>query len=408
MLRRERRRRGRGVPLEKAPAVLENLLEGILRFWDESVLDTEEGGYRLGHDARGHATGSDARHLVSQARTAWFFARLARSPYGEDRHLEWAAHGIRFLGARMWDPHHGGFFWEVGPDGPRDERKHLYGQAFAVYALSEFGRAARDHASLAFAAEVSELVDSRTHDDEFGGFVESHAADWSEEEPGVPGLLGRSSECKTANTHLHLMEALTALAVADPAAAVPRRRLQELILVMGGIVVDRSIGTSVDAHRRDWSPVPGTTSYGHDLEDVTLLIQACEAAGVAAGLLEPVYASLWDNALEHGFDSGHGGVYTSGPPGRAAERRDKVWWVQAEGLLSALHMWTRTRGERYRLAFELTLAWIAEVQADDTGGDWHAVVDRNGVPSGDKSGPWKDPYHQGRAVLDCLELLAAE
>ena len=39
-------------------------------------------------------------------------------------------------------------------------------------------------------------------------------------------------------------------------------------------------------------------------------------------------------------------------------------------------------------------------------GDWHAVVDRNGVPSGDKSGAWKDPYHQGRAVLTCLELLA--
>src|SRR2546423_3750017 len=145
MLRRERRRRERGVPLEKAPAVLENLLEGILRFWDESVLDTEHGGYRLGHDARGHPTGADARHLVSQARTAWFFARLARSPYGEDRHLEWAAHGIRFLGARMWDPRRGGFFWEVGPGGPRDVRQHLYRPAFTGVAVRRFGHPAHDH-----------------------------------------------------------------------------------------------------------------------------------------------------------------------------------------------------------------------------------------------------------------------
>src|SRR3954451_92040 len=213
MLRRERRRRERGVPLEKAPAVLENLLEGILRFWDESLLDTDAGGYRFGHDARGHLTGSDSRHLVTQARTAWFFARLARSPYGEDRHLEWAAHGIRFLGARMWDTRHGGFFWEVGPDGPRDEREHLYGQAFAVFALSEFGLAAGDHASLAFAAEVAELLDSRAHDDVYGGFLECHAADWSDEPAGSMGLLGRPVECKTANTHLHLMEALTELAL---------------------------------------------------------------------------------------------------------------------------------------------------------------------------------------------------
>jgi len=84
-----------------------------------------------------------------------------------------------------------------------------------------------------------------------------------------------------------------------------------------------------------------------------------------------------------------------------------VWWVQAECLLSALLMFRRTGDERYRGAFELTLGWIAELQADDAGGDWHATVDRNGVPSGDKSGPWKDPYHQGRAVLDCLELLGA-
>src|SRR3954462_15260924 len=88
-LRLRRERQGRGVPLEKAPAVLENLLEGILRFWDESILDTEVGGYRLGHDARGQPTGADSRHVVTQARTAWFFARLARSPYGDDRHLQW-------------------------------------------------------------------------------------------------------------------------------------------------------------------------------------------------------------------------------------------------------------------------------------------------------------------------------
>jgi cellobiose epimerase len=175
-------------------------------------------------------------------------------------------------------------------------------------------------------------------------------------------------------------------------------------------VEDRSVATCIDLHARDWSPAEDEprSSYGHDLENVSLLIGACRAAGLPDGLLEPVYASLWDNALEHGFDEGRGGFYTSGLPGRTAERRDKVWWVQAEALLSALLMWRRTDDERYRKAFELTLGWIAELQADDAGGDWHAVVDRNGVPSGDKSGAWKDSYHQGRAVLECLELLSAD
>jgi mannose/cellobiose epimerase-like protein (N-acyl-D-glucosamine 2-epimerase family) len=408
-LRLARERRGRGVPLAKAPAVLENLLEGMLRFWDESLIDTETGGYRLGHDARGRPTGADSRHLVTQARTAWFFARLARSPYGDDRHLEWAAHGVRFLAGPMWDQRHGGFFWEVGPDGPRDERKHVYGQAFAIFALCELARAARDLTAVAFASEAAELVDRRAHDDVHGGYLESHTADWSPE-PESPGLLGRPPGCKTANAHLHLLEALTELALADPAAALPRRRLPELMLIMSRLAVDDAHGTVVDAHQRDWSPWPGdvVSSYGHDVENVSLLMRACRASGIPERLLEPLYASLWDNVLEHGFDSGRGGLYTSGTPGRTAERRDKVWWVQAEGLLSALLMWEQTGEERYRQAFELTLGWIAELQADDTGGDWHAVVDRNGVPSGDKSGPWKGPYHQGRALLECLELLAAD
>ena len=55
-LRLARERHGRGVPLAKAHAVLENLLEGMLRFWDDSLIDTEAGGYSLGHDSRGLPT----------------------------------------------------------------------------------------------------------------------------------------------------------------------------------------------------------------------------------------------------------------------------------------------------------------------------------------------------------------
>lgn len=397
------------MPLEKAPAVLENLLEAMLRFWDQSLLDDEVGGYALGHDVSGRPTGGDSRHLVSQARTAWFFARVARSPYGDEGHLRLCEHGIRFVTDRMWDPQHGGFYWEVGPDGPRDDRKHLYGQAFAILALSEAGVAAREPTTVALAGELARLVDSRAHDDAYGGYVESLAADWSPEPGGGMSALGQPTDAKTANTHLHLMEALTSLAHADPEAPVPRTRLPELVLAMSDLAIDRATPTYVHTHARDWSPLEPErrSSYGHDLEGVTLLMSACDAAGLPERMLTPLYTGLWDHALAHGFDRDRGGFYTSGPPGRAAERRDKVWWTQAEALLSALHMWRLTGDERYRQAFELTLGWIAEVQADLGRGDWHATIDRNGAASGDKSGAWKDPYHQGRAVLDCLELLSA-
>ena len=47
----------------------------------------------------------------------------------------------------------------------------------------------------------------------------------------------------------------------------------------------------------------------------------------------------------------------------------------------------------------------ADNVADWEHGDWHHWVDDRGRGTGDKSGEWKDPYHQGRALLDCLELV---
>ena len=49
-----------------------------------------------------------------------------------------------------------------------------------------------------------------------------------------------------------------------------------------------------------------------------------------------------------------------------------------------------------------TKGLIAEHQADWENGDWHAWI---GGRSEGKSGPWKSPYHNGRAVIRCLELL---
>ena len=73
-------------------------------------------------------------------------------------------------------------------------------------------------------------------------------------------------------------------------------------------------------------------------------------------------------------------------------------------MISGLFMYRLTGDERYYDVFEKTLKWIADEQADWENGDWHAWI--GGPPEG-KAGPWKSPYHNGRAVLECLEILDA-
>ena len=90
--------------LETLGDSLETLLtDNLIPFWYPGVVDLAHGGYRLNHDSSGRYLGTAAKQIDSQAGTLWFFARLARSPFGTEQHLAAARHGFEFLRDHMWD-----------------------------------------------------------------------------------------------------------------------------------------------------------------------------------------------------------------------------------------------------------------------------------------------------------------
>lgn len=401
---------------EETHALLETLLlENILPFWYPEAIDEEDGGYRLNHDPESRWRGPSDKALVTQARTVWFFSRVFNSPYGRPEHLEAARHGFRFLKDSMWDHDHGGFFWSVSHDGSHavEPHKHLYGQSFGLYALAEYVRASRDPEAVALAEELFALLETRAHDEEYGGYLELFPRNWSldpADQPTVRSMgSGQGFGQKLMNTHLHLMEAMTTYYDVTRDDRV-RRRLIELILIESNAVVRKDLGACTDRYERDWTPLDEErdrrVSYGHDIENVWLLIEACDIAGLPNGPFLDLYATLFAYSLEHGWDGDRGGFYYTGPFREAADNRSKSWWVQAEGMVSGLFMHRLTGDERYYEVFEKTLQFIVDEQADWEHGDWHAAVGEGARPQG-KSGPWKSPYHNGRAVLECLELLDA-
>jgi cellobiose epimerase len=404
-----------GRDLLRSREALERLLtENILPFWYPQVLDEEEGGYRLNHDLQGRWKGRANKHLVTQSRMLWFFSRLVGTNHGTSEHLEAARHGYDFLREHMWDERFGGFYWEVSPSGSRAVRpnKHLYGQACAHYALVEYARTSGDPTARALTQEVFGLLEDRAHDRLHGGYREFFRRDWSPLPANTRGYLGGvTPDIKLDNTHLHLMEALTShyLFTSDPLA---RDRLVELIIVNSNAIVRKRIGACTSKYQRDWTPLRGTAhdrvSYGHDVKKVWLLMEACAAAGLSNSPLLDLYRTLFWYALRYGFDQKKGGFYEAGPFNAPADRRDKIWWVQAEGLLAALYMYRDTREEPYFTCFSRTLDWILDHQADWKHGDWYAHVDKSGRPSGDKANEWKAAYHNGRAVIQSLEMLSDE
>lgn len=400
-------------PTAQPRDLLERLLtRNQLPFWEARAVDLRDGGYRINHDGRGRWRGVADKYLVPQARTLWFFSRVARSPYGNESHAIAAKHGYLFMRDRMWDAQCGGFFWRTGSSGRHvvQSGKHVYGQAFALYALSEYALSSGDATAVDLSRQLFAVLDERAYDREYGGYREFFARDWSEAEVDR-GYLAHSPTVKTLNTHLHLLEAIARyLDLTDDGTA--KQRLHELRSIMSEKIVrqDANIGASArERHRRDWSPYTEPddlrVSFGHDVETAWLLMHTNRALGLPESSLLELARAILKNALAFGFDAANGGFYESGLFGAPADRRAKLWWVQAEGMLAALRMYRLTAEVAYADCFAQTLAWIVNRQADWKYGEWHERVDERGRPSGVKAGPWKAPYHGGRAVMDCLELL---
>lgn len=394
--------RSRGALARTADRIL---TESVIPFWT-GLVDGERGGYLLNHDAAGNYRGPSDRFLVTQARMLWFHARLAR----EGRvPRDGADAGYRFLRDHMWDQAHGGFHWAVDHSGDTatGPEKHLYGQAFGLYALSEYARISPDPEPDRLCRELFELIDRHAHDAAGGGYRESFLADWSSPPPDRPGCLGRLPDRKLLNTHLHLLEALTSLSSLT-AGDGERTRLAELVTICSQTVVDPRTGGCRDEHLSDWTPLTGgdgdRVQYGHDLENVALLLSAGTELGLKRRVVLRRCRPILAHTLAHGADPEQGGFFAGGVLGREADRREKLWWTQAEALLCFVRVWRATRRRSHLDRLASTLEWVDRRQVDRAGGDWHASIAPDGTASGDKAGAWKDPYHQTRALLEVAAL----
>ena len=393
------------------PRLEKILKENIVSFWLSKSLDSVNGGYTINFGPKGEPKGPGTKMIVSQARNVWLFSRMARTgDGGKQQYLEAADLGYRFLKEKMWDSRNGGFYWEVDPTGKKlQSRKHLYGQAFGLYALAEYYLATHKKEALDLANRLFDLLEAKSHDKTYGGYVEFFNEDWSSPSPQTESYMGNGlAGLKLMNTHLHLLEALAVFYRASR-SPLARERLLELIAIQSNAVVRKNLGACTDKYERDWTPkLDGDyarVSYGHDIENVWLVMDGCEAAEVSAYPLLDLFRTLWDYSLKYGYDQEKGGFFYSGPFNRPADTRNKSWWVEAETLVSALRMYRMTGEQKYRSVFEKTFEFVEKHQVDWQNGEWYADVLPDGTTPGDKAQPWKAGYHGGRSMIECIEIL---
>jgi len=384
-----------------------DLRQNILPFWISRVVD------RAGHTFYGSLTNdlvldrTVERGALLTSRILWTYAAAYRQ-YLDPAYLAMADYACADLFARFHDAKYGGFYWSIAADGTvlRD-RKQIYGQAFAIYALSEYHAATGRQEPLDQAIAVFRLIEAHAREPQYGGYLEAFGRAW---EPITEVRLsaGDQNDPKSQNTLLHVMEAYTNLLRLWPDPGL-RQALTELVEVMLRHVVDPATGHLRLFFANDWAVRSDKISYGHDIEAAWLLADAAEALG-GSTLTARVHAlslKIADVTLAEGTDS-DGGIYNQGGP-KGLTDGAKEWWPQAEAVIGFLNAYQLSRDERYLAASLRTWDFIDTHLIDRKNGEWFRGVTRDGrvLAKELKVSFWKCPYHNGRMGLETVRRLRA-
>ena len=360
-------------------------------FWLEHGIDASFGGFHGTLNRQGAAVAPDDKGLIQEARHLWSFSTWYERREPNQRIFDIASQTYAFIVESFVDPVDGGFFFKVSRDGNRvvDAKKQLFAESYAIYALATYGRVFGVDSAIALALSRFRTIDAQRHDPEFGGY----------DERGDPGFLAAGAE-KGTNTHLHLMEAFTALYEASGDSAV-RERLDEVTRLIATTLCQPS-GYVHKEFKRDWTPF-GTpeVSYGHDLETAWLLMEAARVLRREGDAeLRSAALRMAEHSSLRGFDGTRGGYFELGIVGGATTRFDKVWWVQFEALLGL--WWAfELSGDAVQLdRLEATLGWI-EQSEDLPVGEWFGITnpDLSAAGADYKGDEWKASYHSLRALL---------
>ncbi len=376
-----------------------HLAEGIVPFW-QNLEDEENGGF-YGYMGPDLAVDKKAeKGCILNSRILWFFANAAMSL--EDKNLlKDAEHAYRFMMDYCMDKEYGGVYWSVSYDGkPEDTTKHIYNQAFAVYALSSYFDASGDVEALQTAFELFNIIEEKGFDE--GGYKEALDRTFAPAENDKLSENGVMAD-RTMNTLLHVFEAYTELYRVSKDERVKakllwiletfRNKIYNPELHRQEVFFDNDMNSIIDLH-----------SYGHDIETAWLLDRGLDVIG------DKEYAKEWDTIVADLIAQVYKVAYYNNSFSNECERgvvdKKRVWWVQAEAVVGFYNEYTKhPEHTEYLEAAQNIWGFIKEFVIDKrNGSEWFMHVDDKGAPETDKPivEPWKCPYHNGRM---CMEIM---
>lgn len=382
--------------------VRDELYGDIIPFWLKHGLDREHGGF-IGYMTNDLSLDPRAyKGLILNARLLWTFSSISRFD-SDPKYLDMALRAYRYLNEHFWDERFGGAFWQVDAQGRLlDDKKKIYGQAFYIYALSEYCLATEDPAPAERAKEVFGLIEEHSADPAHGGYFETCHRDWTVAED-VRLSDKDMNEKKSMNNHLHVLEGYTNLyrVWPDPRVAA---RLSDLIEIFRTHILDSTTFHFGHFFDETWAPRSDSYTFGHDIEGAWLLCEAGDVLGrpdLSRDVAE-MSLKIAQVVCEQGLDD-DGGLFYEGRDGAVIDS-NKEWWPQAEAVVGLLNAYQLSGRDHFLRAAWRCWEFIERSIVDRQHGEWFWRVTADGTPDFNepKVSEWKSPYHNTRACLEAL------
>lgn len=390
-------------------------LFSILDYWIKYSVDSKGDGFYGAVDMENKPVETANKSCVLTSRILWTFSEAARI-YEDKRYADIAELAYRVINNHFKDRKYGGYFMELSPDNNViNDIKHTYSQAFVIYSLCKYYELTRSDKILNEIIEFYTLLNEKTADHKHPGYFEAFTRSWKQY---TENRMADNNEPKSMNTHLHLLEAYSALYKILRDDNIRSKLSGLLEIFTSDIIRDTGhLGIFFDNHFKEVESSKGICSFGHDIEASWLIWEAAENLGDRRILekVKPMVTRMADSVLRSGVDK-DGGLFLESSRYGSHLRTNKHWWPQAETLVGFMNMYQLTGDDKYWETTKLSWHFINNHIIDHERGEWFTKVNRLGKPyltepeddpspyyrNDWKIDPWKCPYHNGRAMMEMI------
>ncbi len=392
--------------LKSLRSKIENVLtKNILEYWYKHFRFNDEYGFPGIIDKNDNSIFNADKGLILHARILWAMSR-AYGMYHDERMKKIATETYNYIIEHFMDTLYGGFYWELDCRGNiKNSRKSTYGQAFAVYALSEYGKVFRVENALSLAMKTFNYIEYYARDMNENGYIETFSREWKTMEDI------RLSSCdmnaaKSNNTHLHIMEAYTNLYSAVKDEFV-RDALKNSIEIMINKIWNFETKNFRLFFDEKWNSKSDKISCGHEIEAAWLITRAMNVLSDREFYKKNIHvveeiSAHCANYLEHNlpFTAMNNEIDVNGEIDR-----DKIWWVQAEACIGFFNYYQITLDENYLTAVSEIWSFIETHIVDEKNGEWYwyakDLSTKKEHPN--KIDNWKSCYHNIRVCVEMIE-----